>query len=475
MTADGIDFKRQPTYFPIYPDSTEHGDPKEAPIWGRAMSYAECAILIAAGGDRRMSTANSWKPKTGTDRRLVEEELGAILASPHFRNSKRYPTLLRHVVEKSLDGQIDHLKERTLGVEVFGRQPDYDTNADPIVRVSAGEIRKRIAQYYHEAAEKSKIQIDLPTGSYVPEFRKGLIHSRRVLVPEPESLPGTVAQSEHSVLSDAVQSDERARSRLPKSFSKTPSRLPIVLSLCVLASVTVLGTLFVHRANSTRQVNQLWGPILQTQDSVLIVIGCGKPWLVTPESPETSLSDHMIGPYHHVSVQDTIAISHLVNILQRQNRNYFIKEASATSLADLRGRTVILVGALNNAWTLRLADSLRFRFVPGTLARIEDKKNPQNSAWSVDYSKPYSSLSVDYGIVARYHDTFTNGNILIIAGIGPYGTEAGSELVSSPQYLSQIEPLVPAGFKDANLEMVIRTNVINGEAGPPQLVAAYAF
>ena len=222
-------------------------------------------------------------------------------------------------------------------------------------------------------------------------------------------------------------------------------------------------------------MEQLWAPLVQTQDPVLIVTGTGKPWLVSPESPETSLSDHMIGPYHHVSLSDVVAISRLANVLQKHNRNYFIKEASAVSMADLRGRTVILVGALNNAWTLQLSNALRFRFVPNPLASIQDTMHPQSTTWSVDYSKPYQSVSVDFGIVARYHDTYTNGSILIIAGIGPYGTEAASEFVSSPQYLSQIEHLVPGGFRNSNLEMVIKTNVTRGEAGPPQLVAAYAF
>ena len=53
---------------------------------------------------------------------------------------------------------------------VFHRPPDYDANADPIVRVTAGEIRKRIAQYYHEEDAAGEIQIDLRPGSYVPEF-----------------------------------------------------------------------------------------------------------------------------------------------------------------------------------------------------------------------------------------------------------------------------------------------------------------
>ena len=63
------------------------------------------------------------------------------------------------------------LKERTLGAEVFGRDPRYDTNADPVVRVSAGEVRKRIAQYYHENGHASRVQIELPLGSYAPEFQ----------------------------------------------------------------------------------------------------------------------------------------------------------------------------------------------------------------------------------------------------------------------------------------------------------------
>ncbi len=80
----------------------------------------------------------------------VREQLARLLDSSLFRGSRRYPGLLRFIVERKLDGHIELLKERTLGVEVFGRRADYDTNQDPIVRVSAAEIRKRIAQYYHE-------------------------------------------------------------------------------------------------------------------------------------------------------------------------------------------------------------------------------------------------------------------------------------------------------------------------------------
>ena len=115
-------------------------------------------------------TTTQWMPTTAEEREVVLRELEAILSSYHFRGSKRYPALLQYVVDAALENRLGDLKERTLGVEVFGRDPGYDTNADPVVRVSAGEVRKRIAQYYHENGHASRVQIELPLGSYAPEF-----------------------------------------------------------------------------------------------------------------------------------------------------------------------------------------------------------------------------------------------------------------------------------------------------------------
>lgn len=100
----------------------------------------------------------------------VREQLERILASSHFRNSKRYPALLRFVVERTLDGASGELKERNIAVDVFAREPSYDPSVDPVVRISAGEVRKRLAQYYQEQGRESELRIELPLGSYLPEF-----------------------------------------------------------------------------------------------------------------------------------------------------------------------------------------------------------------------------------------------------------------------------------------------------------------
>src|SRR6202046_4086463 len=112
-----------------------------------------------------------WIPKTEEEKAAVRRQLHRLLETSHFKNSKRYPALFRFIVEETLEGRGEFLKERLLGVRVFDRPPDYDTANAPIVRVTIAEIRKRIAQYYHEEAHDSEMRIELLPGRYEPEFR----------------------------------------------------------------------------------------------------------------------------------------------------------------------------------------------------------------------------------------------------------------------------------------------------------------
>src|SRR6202007_307743 len=104
------------------------------------------------------------------EKAAIQEQLERLLSNSHFSHSRRFPSFLRFVIDQTLSGQTDLLKERTLGIEIFGRPADYDTASDPIVRVTAAEIRKRIAQYYQEPGHEHELRISLPSGSYVPHF-----------------------------------------------------------------------------------------------------------------------------------------------------------------------------------------------------------------------------------------------------------------------------------------------------------------
>src|SRR5215470_12086283 len=111
-----------------------------------------------------------WEPSNEAERVAIREQLEKLLLTSHFSSSRRYPSFLRFVLQHTLAGESELLKERTLGIEVFGRAPDYDTATDPIVRVTAAEIRKRIEQYYQNPKTKDEIRLFLPSGSYALQF-----------------------------------------------------------------------------------------------------------------------------------------------------------------------------------------------------------------------------------------------------------------------------------------------------------------
>jgi hypothetical protein len=105
------------------------------------------------------------------DRETVRADVQRILGSPAFRGSRRCCRFLSYSVEHVLTGSLDDLRERTVGIEVFDRAPDYDTADDAVVRVTATEVRKRLAQYYQESGKGANPVISLPPGSYAISIR----------------------------------------------------------------------------------------------------------------------------------------------------------------------------------------------------------------------------------------------------------------------------------------------------------------
>src|ERR1035441_2754741 len=101
----------------------------------------------------------------------VLRELDAILDSPVFQSSKRCQQFLSFVVHHRLEGNHERLKERTIGVDIFQRPAGYATGDDPVVRVQAGEVRRRLDQYYQATPNSSPVRIELHVGTYTPEFK----------------------------------------------------------------------------------------------------------------------------------------------------------------------------------------------------------------------------------------------------------------------------------------------------------------
>src|SRR5580765_7005168 len=100
----------------------------------------------------------------------IQLHLDEIIRCAAFTGSHRSQAFLKHIVEQALHGEAADLRERSIGVALFGRPASYDTADDAIVRVTASDVRKRLLQHYGNTGRQSRFRINLPSGSYVPEF-----------------------------------------------------------------------------------------------------------------------------------------------------------------------------------------------------------------------------------------------------------------------------------------------------------------
>jgi hypothetical protein len=408
---------------------------------------------------------------TEAEKTSIREQLARLLENPFFSHSKRFPTFLRYVTEETLAGREDDIKERTLGIEIFGRDPDYDTASDPIVRVTAAEIRKRVAQYYQDPAHVNEMRIALPSGSYIPKFHwpKGAddpvlkeidLAAEEALAP-PETLPA----------SDASRSRRHSHS--------------VLAVTCVVAGLLSAGSVLLWQSMHRTALDFFWGPITATKEPVLLCVAdqvasagqslrdAADPARQVQLEPMGKTKDELIT----VAIDDLSAIVKIAGLIQSNGRQYSLRGEGTTTLADLRSGPAVFFGAFDNAWTLRLTNPLRYHFAnnPGmTEVRIVDSTAAVQSRWVVQRSDQLTTNNYrDYAIVARFTDTNTGKLTVIVAGLARGGTIAAGEFLTDPGYLAQLQRAAQAAGDKKNMEIVLSTQIIDGEPGTPKIEAAY--
>ena len=146
--------------------------------------------------------------------------------------------------------------------------------------------------------------------------------------------------------------------------------------------------------------------------------------------------------------------------------------ANMQAISRLTNGPIVLIGAFDNIWTLRVTQKLRFGFESKDgVALIVDRKSKTQTTWATAWDLPYEKLSRDYAIVARIHDSTTGQPVIIAAGISEEGTEAAGEILYNPVYLETLLSKAPPNWEQLNMEAVIETQVIEGHPGPPSVLA----
>jgi hypothetical protein len=344
---------------------------------------------------------------------------------------------------------------------VFHRPADYDSNSDTVVRVAAGEVRKRLALVYHESEAEHEIHITLPAGSYVPEFY-------RINVQEPPTIQADLASDQR--ITPAGPEELTPISASTSSLWSSWRKPAVALAVVVLAVGFV--ALFVHLRAASRQtsLDRFWQPIQASSSPAIICPGA----LVRSDSTPSGMAmATKANDYPFTSLATTVAVAEVVDLFSTNHTGYIVQPASSTTLTDMREHPVILIGAYTNEWTNRIQSELRYRFAPEPARQIYDGVN-RSTIWMRPANLPLNEED-DFAIVGRFHSKLTDNQVVLIAGIGKNGTQAAAQFITTPRYMDLLNQQQSKDWATKNMEVVLKVKVIDGQNGAPSIEALYVW
>ena len=254
----------------------------------------------------------------------------------------------------------------------------------------------------------------------------------------------------------------------------------LYLGALVLLLATAAAILGVWKIRTQKAGPQIWEAFLHANAPVLICIDTHDLHLPnTASSPSQQRFVDMVLYKQSIALDDASVLSSMAAMLGKKGIPFRVAGAEQTSLTEFRRQPVILIGAIDNKWTIRLTQSLRYRIEvanpPGSgsdkepIASIVDSQHPESAPWIVDLSTPFAAWKNDYAIVARIDDSNTGVPVLIEAGLGNDGSLAASELITSGALENQLRSAAVCTGK-MNFEAVIGTSIIDTRPGPPHIL-----
>jgi hypothetical protein len=376
----------------------------------------------------------------------VRSALQRILQSQGFRSSRRSRDFLRYVVERTLDGQAESLKERSIGIDVFGRSAEYDPSDDATVRVKAGEVRKRLGMYYATEGRADDIRIELPHGTYVPEFNRV----------EPETL--APIEEKHTV--EVVQ---------PRKRWRWAAAAALVAAIAIITAAVWWKT----RPPET-VVSQFWAPVLRGSSPVLLSAAYVPVYGVDPKmAPErpTRFEDFVLLTDQFVGGGDLMGVTRIAGLLNSLHRAYRVRIGADVAFQDLRAAPTVLIGYSYTRWR-DISKELRF-FIDAERRPRMVTDNGKPTEWSLPDLPGDRRTKEDYAIVTRVFHPDTQAMLVEVAGITQYGTEAAADLITTPEFLADGLQGAPKDWQNKNLQLVVHVKVFSGTAASPKVVAKY--
>lgn len=394
------------------------------------------------------------------------EQLERILQSRSLQGSESLRGFLRFVVTSVLENPGNQIKEYTIATEVFGRNGNYDPRIDSMVRVQAGRLRSKVQEYYASDGKADRVVIELPKGHYTPVF-----HYQN---PNPEDPASRVqsSPSNEAVAAVSAQESAAADSALPSEGAAWLKWITVGLSIvCVQLLILVVSNyreirslknaLGAPPARGSEQeaVRVFWRDLLRSPEPVLVAFSNTR-FLGTAEAGMKLLSPldslRQTAPVggttaiteHYTGVGEVMSVHFLAELLSKAGRSFRVKRSLLLTWDDLKSENFIFLGSPAENLLLRelpQEQELVFGMVKNSageddwgIINLKPKPGEQTQYLAKQDGPSRSQISEDYALVSMLNGLDAKHRLLILAGITTYGTQAATEYVTKPEYLSAL-------------------------------------
>lgn len=451
--------------------------------------------------------------QTQQDVASLHVHLQELIDGAAFKGSHRSGQFLRYIVEQAIAGHFESLKERVIGVEVFGRSPSYDTGDDAIVRVTASDVRRRLLQHYGKYGATSEFRIALPLGSYIPDIiRRPRTHLDLL---EPESGQPYQSKASPPATSKAqIQPENRGVTRDPMRESWPTSgirggiswlRLGIVLTaLNFIVAAAMFWTALASKPATTPPGVLPWSAFFSSANTTHLITS--DPNIAEIQGftgGQISLSDYANHNYvpepnkltseverfcrvilrgDKAAAVDTVIAVNIAQIAQASSKKIKVQAARAIQLTDLKtdDNFIFLGSPRSDPWSALFSDQLDFRFAFDVNSRQEIIRNvhprPHELASYIP-TAPGWATGQSFAIIAVVKNPDQNGHVLLLAGENREGTEAAGRLATDLSRLSDVLQKcdIPPSGPLRHLEILLRLNMMAGSPNNVDVEACHTL
>jgi hypothetical protein len=433
-----------------------------------------------------------------------------ILATPDFVRSPQLSKFLLYICTATFENDSQILSEHHIGVAVFGREPDYDSAADTIVRSHALRLRRRLEQYFQRDGRNEPIQLIVPRGGYAPIFMSAperLAAGERsdTLVPDPEPVEAESAVLAPRILTAPIALDE---TRLfsepdphpvlrPAQFWRY--RIAIALLSVLLTGMSVAFSMHLRTHIVTNRHHLLWGRLFTDDQPTHIVLGdSGLVLFHFATRQYVSLHDYLANDYskqmpfvehtdaktadfllhrRYTSMVDANALAHLLRLPEAIPERTLVHYSRDMHLNDFKSGNVIIIGAQEAVpWVELFETHMDFDFSIDNPEKHDTfvNRDPQPGELTLYSSYTPATVNKVYAVMAFLPNLSATGNVLILEGLSMAGTESAVDLTMDDNRLLPIlEKIRRPDGSLPHFEMLLESDTLGESAGPARVVAIH--